>query len=89
MVGPVSPMLSTAAMPASTVGDSAVADPWKTSTRTFAPPGGDGRDNVVDALMDCGSGYGLAEAGSPPSSEAVRAPAPSAATKKPVLDLDR
>jgi hypothetical protein len=45
--GPDPPIDSTAAIPASTVGDSAVAEAWKTSTRTSAPPGGDGTDNVV------------------------------------------
>ena len=40
-----------AAIPASTVGDSSVAEAWKTSTLTLAPPGGDGRDNVV--AIDC------------------------------------
>ncbi|GAA2923586.1 hypothetical protein GCM10010518_08050 [Kitasatospora cinereorecta] len=45
--GPLSPILSMAAIPASTVGDSSPAEAWKTRTLTFAPPGGEGRDNVV------------------------------------------
>ncbi|MEV7867898.1 hypothetical protein AB0P17_17750 [Streptomyces sp. NPDC088124] len=58
-----------------TTGDSSVAEAWKTSTLTFWPPGGDGRDNVVGA----GSGYGLAVAALEPSSDAARAPAARAA----------
>ncbi|GGT05615.1 hypothetical protein GCM10010271_04760 [Streptomyces kurssanovii] len=82
--GPVSPMVSIAAIPASTAGDSAVAEPWKTSTFTFAPPGGDGRDNVVAG----GLGYGSALATlPPPSSDAVMAPTPSAAARRRFRDL--
>jgi hypothetical protein len=72
-------------MPAFTVGDSWIAEAWKTSTLTFAPPGGEGRDNVVGG----GSGYGRAEAALPPRSETVRAPTPSAAVNSPLRDLDR
>ncbi|MFJ5222537.1 hypothetical protein [Streptomyces sp. NPDC088400] len=71
-------------MPASTTGDSSVAEAWKTRTLTFSPPGGDGRDNVVDV----GSGYGLAVAALPPSKDAAMAPAARAAAI-PRLDLDR
>ncbi|MEU6817952.1 hypothetical protein [Streptomyces sp. NPDC046860] len=70
-------------MPASTVGDSSVAEAWKTSTFTFWPPGGDGSD---DAL---GSGNGLAVAAVPPlSRDAARVPAARAAAAAR-RDLDR
>jgi hypothetical protein len=71
-------------MPASTVGDSSVAEAWKTRTLTLSPPGGDGTDNVVDI----GSGYGLAMADVPPSRDAERAPATRTAAA-PRRDLDR
>ncbi|GAA2231487.1 hypothetical protein GCM10010232_17550 [Streptomyces amakusaensis] len=87
--GPLSPMDSIAAMPASTAGDSAVAEAWKTSTVTSAPPGGEGRDNVVRL----GSGGGCADAAVPPPSretvsETVRAPAPRSAVRARPGDLD-
>lgn len=71
-------------MPASTVGDSSVAEAWNTRTLTFLPPGGDGKDNVVGT----GSGYGLAEAVVPPSRDAARVPVTRTAAA-PRRDLDR
>lgn len=36
--------------------DSSVAEAWNTSTLTLAPPGGEGRDNVVARICGPGSG---------------------------------
>lgn len=86
--GPLSPIFSMAAMPASTVGGSSPAEAWNTRTLTSDPPGGEGRDNVVAILsFSPGSGYGLAVAARPPSRDAVRAPAATAAAT-PRRDLD-
>ncbi|GGU22945.1 hypothetical protein GCM10010274_06580 [Streptomyces lavendofoliae] len=87
-VGPDRPIDSIAAIPASTAGDSAVAEAWKTSTRTSAPPGGEGKDNVVRAPGPGSPGLGPAVAGVPLSREAARAPAASAAAA-PRRVLDR
>ncbi|MEI5034459.1 hypothetical protein RB201_22335 [Streptomyces sp. S1A(2023)] len=46
--GPLSPILSIAAIPASVYGASSPAEAWKTNTLTcLAEPGGVGKDNVV------------------------------------------
>ncbi|MFD9292324.1 hypothetical protein ACFWBV_29415 [Streptomyces sp. NPDC060030] len=75
-------------MPASTVAGSSPAEAWNTSTLTFAPPGGEGRDNVVATRsFSPGFGYGLAVAALPPSRDAVRPPTATAAAI-PRRDLD-
>ncbi|GAA4815014.1 hypothetical protein GCM10023220_53690 [Streptomyces ziwulingensis] len=63
-------MSSIAAIPAFTTGDSSpgAAEPWKTRTRTSAPPGGD----VIDIVVDDGSGAGSAPAAGPDSNPAAR-----------------
>ncbi|GGK87685.1 hypothetical protein GCM10010094_56040 [Streptomyces flaveus] len=71
--GPVSPISSIASIPALTTGDSSppAAEPWKSSTRTFALPGGD----LIDIVVSGGSGAWRALAGPPESSPAVTNPA--------------
>ena len=75
--GPVSPIFSMASIPALTTGDRPRPPrPWKTSTRTFAPPGGDGSGQRCRAG---GSGSGARVRGAAPT--AVRRRRPSAATR--------
>ncbi|GAB3174198.1 hypothetical protein GCM10027162_19470 [Streptomyces incanus] len=76
--GPDSPIFSIASIPAFTSGDSspAAAEPWNSSTRTFAPPGGD----LIDIVVRAGSGAGRAAAG-PDSSPAATTPAATVAAQ--------
>ncbi|GAA3863567.1 hypothetical protein GCM10022207_29460 [Streptomyces lannensis] len=66
-------------IPAFTTGDSSpdAAEPWKISTRTFAPPGGD----LIDIVVWDGSGTGRALAVGPDSRPAERTPAVRAAAQ--------
>ncbi|GHF22816.1 hypothetical protein GCM10018789_61220 [Streptomyces werraensis] len=77
--GPVCPILSIAAIPAFTSGDSSppAAEPWNRSTRTFAPPGGD----LMDIVVRDGSGAGRALAAGPDSSPAATTPAATVAAQ--------
>ncbi|GHE52350.1 hypothetical protein GCM10018785_22390 [Streptomyces longispororuber] len=72
-------------MAASTTGDSSpgAAEPWKTSTRTAAPPGGDGSDIVVRT----GSGKGRADEAGPDRAPVRSAPATRAAAPARRADL--
>ncbi|GGV52710.1 hypothetical protein GCM10010293_65400 [Streptomyces griseoflavus] len=83
--GPVRPIRSIAAMPAFTSGDSSppAADPWNSSTRTFAPPGGD----LMDIVVRDGSGAGRALAAGPDSSPALTTPAVTVAAHRRRLVL--
>ncbi|GAA3987789.1 hypothetical protein GCM10022232_21410 [Streptomyces plumbiresistens] len=66
-----------------TTGDSspAAADPWKISTRTFAPPGGD----LTDIVVGDGSGAGRAFAAGPDISPAATTPAATVAAQARLL----
>ncbi|GAA3504813.1 hypothetical protein GCM10019016_119260 [Streptomyces prasinosporus] len=77
--GPDRPILSIASIPAFTSGDSSppAAEPWNSSTRTFAPPGGD----VMDIVVRDGSGAGRASAAGPDISPAATMPAVTTAAR--------
>ncbi|GAB2808618.1 hypothetical protein GCM10027073_46670 [Streptomyces chlorus] len=77
--GPDSPIFSIASIPAFTSDDSspAAAEPWNSSTRTFAPPGGD----LIDIVVRAGSGAGRAWAAGPDSSPATTTPAATVAAQ--------
>ncbi|GHH35464.1 hypothetical protein GCM10018775_09910 [Streptomyces umbrinus] len=78
-------MSSIASIPALTTGDSSpfAADPWKISTRTLAPPGGD----LIDIVVSAGSGAWRALAAGPERTPAVTTPAASAAAQPLRLPL--